>query len=416
MKNALKKLMFGFITVLLALSLFAGVSAAAEKFVISDVNYDDPYAPGAVIPVQVTLENLKLDSDANNDLKDITVKAWLEDEQGEKVTDVIKYDVSRLHQDDEKEITINVPTSSTLAEDKYTIKVEAKGKWDDGTAVTTKWNGGKGGELEIEQAEHGLFIKEARVSSDHVYAGESLDVAVTVLNNGASDESNVRVDVAVKELGISKGIYLLNTLQEGVEYNAYISIKLPDDVKDGIYTLITRAYNDEASVEKSQDIIIESAQVVDAPVVNSAAPALEIEPQVVKAGKEAIFDIQIQNNVAGQKTYKLNIAGEADWTSASRVDPATISLAGGKAEVVHVYMVPLEDAVGQHDFTLYVKDGSKTIASIKQPVVVEAGSQLSGSGLGMAIGIIAAIAVIMAVLRFRKKENEGGKKTEKVYF
>jgi DNA-binding transcriptional regulator YhcF (GntR family) len=108
------------------------------------------------------------------------------------------------------------------------------------TKVSAYWEG----IVEVEQNEDSLAIIDTQLSTDRVSAGDPVDAAVTVLNNGLTDEENVKVRVS---LGTSEASVAIPMLQEGQEQTVYMTLQLPKDLPTGIQTI-------KAQLEKTKDI------------------------------------------------------------------------------------------------------------------------------------------------------------------
>lgn len=407
MKNTWKKLAFGLFSLLLVLGIFGAAPAAAESklFVISDVDYDDPVAPGDVLPVEIELENL-----GSDDLKDILVKVWIEDDEGERIGNKVKYDINRLGDVEtnynSKEFDINVPIPDNAVEDMYTLHVTAEAEWE---ATDDKVEDYWISPLEIEQQEHGIYIKNVKLSTDNVIAGEQLDVAVTILNNGQEDQSNIRIKAEISEIGAEKTVAMLNTLGAGYDYTAYLTVDVPS-ADSGIYTFTVKAYNANAGDTYEQDILMEEVvfvtddgeAVVDVPVTGAVT-------QTIEAGQGSIFSIEVKNNANTPKTFDLVVGGAADWAT-TRIDPTQLTLGPGESEIVYVYVLPTD--TGEHAFTLYVKEGGATIAAnqVKVNVGGYADTETVTSLKNFFAFLVLVFIVVTAGYLYRKELLGKGKK------
>lgn len=384
------------------------IATESSKFIIQDVDYDDPVAPGQTLTATVTLENLA----TSDDVQDITVKAWLEDKNGELVGQKYSTDVVQVHQDYDKDVTFNIAIPSDTEADTYTLYVTAKGEWEDANSeVSASWDG----TVEVEQAEHGLAVQNVRLSANTLSAGDAVDVAVTILNNGQADEAGVVIKAEIPALGVSNSVKLINALGESAEITQYLTLKLPDNVKDGLYTVKVTAYNEKAGASGSTDVVVENQVVVPTPTGAVTQPATSI--QTIAAGKGAVFSMQVANNAATAKTFSFTVGGASDWTSNVRVDPAVIQLGAGESETVQIHMIPTE--AGEHTFTMFVNDGSTTIAGQQVKVAV------TGSALGtdadasqsMVILLIFVLIAAFAYWRYQTGGFEGSKKPLKqIYY
>jgi uncharacterized membrane protein len=384
------------------------VATESSKFAISDVSFEDPVAPGQTLTATVTLDNTAL----TDDVKDITVKAWIEDSNGDLVGTKFSTDVVKLRQDCDKDVTVNIAVPSNTEEDTYTLWVTAEGKWVDAKEkVTASWNG----PVDVEQAEHALAIENVKLSANTLSAGDSVDVAITVLNNGQNDENGVVIKAAITELGVEKSVKLINTLGQYAETTQYITLQLPEKVQDGLYTVKVTVYNDQAGTSANADFVVENAVVAPKPTGAITQPATGV--QTIEAGKGVVFSMQIANNAQTAKTFSFTVGGASDWTSNVRVDPAVISLGAGESETVQIHMIPTQ--AGEHSFTLFVSDGATTIAG-QQVKVAVTGNALgtdTDAGQSLVVLLIFVLVAAFAYWRYQTGGFEGStKKLKQIYY
>ena len=382
-----------FVFLMIALLGAAPVAATGiTNFAITDVDYEDNVAPGATMPVTVTLENL----DITKDFEDITIKAWLVDSYGDMVGDKYKTTIVQVHQDSEKDVTFDLAIPTDAEDGKYTLKVTVEGKLEKTySKLTTEWSG----IVEVEQTEDSMAITDMQLSTDTAAAGDAVDVAITVLNNGLSDEENVKVRTTI---GGAESSLVIPLLKEAEEQTLYLTLQLPKDMPVGIQTIKAQAYNALASATATRDIVLEAVKIQQ----TATAPAQASFPvQTIKAGAASIFTLQITNNGAEPKTYNFAVGGVQDWASNARADPATVALGAGETASVQVYLIPTVG--GEHTFALFVKDGASTVATQLVKVNVT-GAPVQAEGSAAACIVLAAIVLLVIFAYF--KGNNGGKK------
>lgn len=394
------KKLFAFLFV--ALVGLAPACAVDANFAISDVDYDDPVAPGAVMPVTVTLEN----TDLSKDFEDITVKAWLEDEDG-LVGDKYKTDIVQVRQDNEKEISFDIAIPSDFEDGIYTLKITAEGQWEDSSSdVKVSWSG----DVEVEQEDDSVAITEFQLSSGRLAAGDSVDAAVTVLNNGQSDEENVKVRTFIGDAEASVSIPLL---QEGEEQTVYMTLQMPKDLDAGIQTIKAQAYNSLASVTASKDVVVEAVKVQAQAASQAVTQTFSV--QTIPAEKSSVFSLQITNHDANPKTYSFSVGGLNDWASNARVDPTAVTLGAGESGTVQVHLIPTVG--GEHAFALFVKDGATTIATqIVKVNVTGAAATAQSFGTTASYVVIGAIVLLALVGFLKGNAGSNGKKRETLYY
>jgi len=392
-----------FALMIVALMGIVPVAAADAKFLVSDVDFDDRVAPGSTVPVTVTLENI----DLSKDVEDITVKLWLEDSDGKLVGERYKTHVVQVQQDNEKDVKLSIVIPRSAEEGEYTLYASAEGEWEKGGKVSSEWSG----EFEVELEDDSVAITDVQLSTSSATAGDSIDAAVSVLNNGNDDQTNVKVRVSI---GDAESSILIPTLAEGEEQIVYMTLQMPKDLDAGIQTIKIQAYNGIVSSTATKDIVVEAVTIQ-----TQTQPTETTFPvQTIANGKASVFGMQIVNNNGAPATYSFALGGLIDWASNTRVDPTSVTLAAGESTVIQVHLIPT--ASGEHAFALFVKQDGSTIATqiVKVNVegataVTEEPSALSGESVGLAI--IAAIVLIALAVYYRDNTN-GSKKRETLYY
>jgi uncharacterized membrane protein len=276
----------------------------------------------------------------------------------------------------------------------------------------------------MEVYAHSLFIQKVRY--DEIVAGETTDIAITILNNGEEDEVDVNLEVEIPELNYLKKIRLLNPLTYGNEYTAYMALDIPD-AGEGIYTLNIRAYNDEASADYEKDLIMEPArQIAGAKKVkisiNDFIPGFfkqeQDGTQTVVAGKPSVFSMSVQNNQKATKTYEFALS-EINWAESVRLDPRRVTLESGESMTVNIHLIPDEDAgETSKTFILQILEDGELVSTSRINVDVTQGFGPINSNLSYVFaGLILVLAVLAAGWSWKQTNgNKTGKKVEKVYY
>jgi uncharacterized membrane protein len=369
----------------LAAILLAPLAAAAEPALeIFDVDYDDSVAPGDTVVVDLTLR-------ANSDVKEITITgelAGVKDTKSEIKLNKISSGNEREH------LRLRVAVPNDITPGFHALALSAEGK-SNGRVRSDLWTG----TLEVEQREHAVWIKSAALSAESVVAGNSVDVAVRLLNNGKSAEDGVRVRAEVPALGLSQTVRLTDTLFQEDDLYTYLTLAVPKDTEAGIYDVKVTVSGSGFSATDSALLTIEDAPR-PAPVLPARPIATSVTIQkMLRAGTGNVVDLSVSNNQPTARTLTLQLTGVADWTSSSRVDPNSLTLESGESKTVHVYVYPT--ASGAHSFSLTTKDGATTVSTTEGKVTVEAAvpaatglSSLSVPKDGLVVVFVALIIVV----------------------
>ncbi len=383
----------------LAALLLAPLAAAAQPALeIFDVDYDDTAAPGDVVTLDFTLR-------ANSDVKDITITSAL---RGVDDTDS-EIELSKISANNEREhLRVKVTVPNDVESGLLTLTLDAEAK-SNGMVHAEQWTG----TLEVEQKDHSVWLKSVSLSSDKVTAGNSVDFAVRMLNNGKEAEDSVRVKADIPALGLSQAIKLMNTLFQEDDVYTYLTLWVPKDTQAGIYTAKVTVSGSDFSVTESRTLTVEEAAKPAPIVVRPSATSVTIQ-KALQAGAGNVVDLSVSNNQPTARTFTLQLTGVADWTSSARVDPNSLTLQSGESKTVHVYVYPT--ASGAHSFSLTTKDGATTVSTTEGRVTVEAAAPsvtgLSGLSVpkdGLVVVFVALVIVVaIAAAVWSMRRGQGG--------
>lgn len=393
---------------ILAMALFVigtfGAAAFAttdEKIAITDVNYEDPIAPGTTLAVDVELSN----TDLIKDFQEVQVKAWLVDSFGDRLTDKVAIGPMQIQQDAEKTVTLNLNIPGDAQPGDYKLIIEASGIWEKGTTriTITPANDYK---VEVEQNTDALFVKDIRTAKTEYSAGNSVDVAVTVMNNGADDQDNVAVSVAVPELGVEKSLKLFGTLFAGNSQTMYFTFALPKDAAGGIYTLTATASDAVAKYSSSTNLVVKAPITVSSDTTGIKSTQVKLDN--IDVNKAETFQLSIANKDIVTKSYEISANGN-DW-AAITASPTKFDLKPGQTQAVTITVTA--EKAGQHSADVLVLENGKAISGVTIDATVE--TQMTSAGAAIAVLAIILAAIIVYFQFYRN--NSGKAKAQHIYY
>lgn len=281
--------------------------------------------------------------------------------------------------------------------------------------------------LNVEPVRHGVSIADVTFSpSETVKAGRSLMATVLVENYGDNTEDDVKVTMAIPELGLKEAKYVnAQTDNHNVDYEDVpeMWLPIPVDAKEGTYdVVVTVDYNDlEDSVSKTYSIkIVANEQFqTGTQLVMAVAPELNS----VAAGKTATFALALTNAGTQSKAYVIE-ATSGDWATTS-LSQNLVVLAPGQNQIVYVDVAASAAALaGEHSTSVVVKSGADALQTVNlRTVVVQASTAVAPAagvdfnlrnGLEIALIILVVILVIIGLIigfsRLRKDDTEGDQK------
>lgn len=272
-------------------------------------------------------------------------------------------------------------------------------------------------ELYVESQSHSVKIADVSFSpSLTVKAGKSLLATVLVENVGDNAEEDVKVTVAVPELGLSASEYLDEVAADDKEDADEMLLVIPHDAKAGEYAVkVTVQYDDlEESVTETYTLKVVDSEMVK-PQLKSGKTVLATGPetQTVAAGKTATYAVALTNDGSASKAYAVEVA-TGDWATAS-VSEKLVVLEPGQSAVVYVDLTAAEDATaGEHLASLTVKSGSDVLETVVLKATVAAPQKASNetslrNGLEIALVVLVVLLVLLGLVigfsRLRKDDD-----------
>ncbi len=264
-----------------------------------------------------------------------------------------------------------------------------------------------------------------------IIAGNTVYVDVVVKNIGNHEVDDIFVKAFVRELGISRTVYLGDLASEddcssGCDKEdsqlARIALTIPENTKSGIYLLEIEAFGNSLSDKVVKTIYVEKGQTTDSTGTGSqdttTAAGFELSAynakSNVEAGKGTAFSVMVSNPTTSTITLTLAALGTEEWAS-NQVNPSVITLAPGESKTATVYLVVKENAVnGDHIFTIKATSGANS-KTINLTASVE-GSKATWDmkTILMIAGIVLAlIIVVLLIVLLTKKKNA---KVEESYY
>ena len=210
-----------------------------EATLVADNDYEDEVSPGDTLVLELELEN------GNNVYNDVSLEAYLRDSNGLRVSEVQETSDFNLVAEEEETVTMQFEVEEDLEEGTYEIYVV--GTSDEGTLFEETYS------VSVEREENSLVVTDLRVSNGAT-AGETVDVAVTILNNGQTDEDNVLVSLSVAGATVTSDYF---TVEEDEELVRYFTMTLPTGAS-GNEVVTVNVANEDVSVSASSTVNVDA--------------------------------------------------------------------------------------------------------------------------------------------------------------
>ncbi|MEK6923291.1 MAG: putative S-layer protein [Nanoarchaeota archaeon] len=317
-------------------------------------------------------DDLKVTFDVSNeittDMKDIKVRVWIQDSNGDRISDRI--DTEKFDVDGKdtlaKEVELKVPVD---AEDGvHYVVFEATGEDDDGNNIYDL----QFAEINVERNSHDLLIESVTFNPEIPVCGGPVEVSVNVVNIGKSDEDDAVLTIKNTNLGIDFTSEVFNVEESGSDADHMIRavFDLAKSTSEEFYPLDIKLTFDGTSGSESK--IIDMQVSCDESVV---ADEVEISTAstfaAVAAGQTVKFVVEITNNGASAADFVLSATGVQDWATVT-IEPGDISLDSDAQVPVNIYITPKSGAsLGTHTATLTVESDGKVVATKDFTINVE---------------------------------------------
>jgi len=294
---------------------------------------------------------------------------------------------------------------------KVTLNVEVPKDFTNGpNAVLRVWVYGGDNQvyqdynLYVESASHDMKIVDVSFSPGNtVRAGESLLTTVLVENTGEKDpEEDVKVTVAIPELGLSASEFLDEVEQDKKEDVPEMFLKIPATAAPGDYEVkVTVQYEDlEESVSETYTVTVIANDYLNSNMYPASEKlVLEVGPQSqsAAAGQTVSYGIALTNAGGSSKALVLE-AATGGWAAAS-LSETLVVLEPGKSQVVYLDLTVAADAVaGEHMASLTVKSGNEVLETVVLKADVTASQEAKTESLSLRNGLEIALIVLVVLL------------------
>lgn len=410
----MKKLLNIVLFLLVAL-LFATSVNAAYTFTKIDVNgVSMNVAPSPVVYVERGDSiSIMTQFTSNIDAKDVKVKAWLggyEFGDVEYVTGLFDVLTGVTYS---KNLVLKLPNDIDASKD-YTLHVQV---FDTRTDLENEFT------LRVAKQRHLLnFVDIIFNPGLTVRQDQPLFVTARVENLGDKKEENVRVIVAIPELGISQRTFIDDLTPEDVDVSQKENSESTEalfldlsEVRPGNYNIVVRTeYNrGHDYVERVFPLTIRAGKEAPTVVENFIVDVAE-KVKDINAGEGIVYKVSLANLGSEAKKVTLETAGVDVWGTA-RTDPSSLSVEADSSKEAFVFISAKESAEsGNKMFTVRVKEDGTVLKEVQLQANVkgkEAVSSSSSLRTGLEVGfivlliILVILGIILAVNKLRSKEE-----------
>ncbi len=410
-----------FIVSLLALSLVSALNNNADQVKWGSLRINGDYVDvkrGDVLAVEEgqTLE-IRVGIVANNGARDVEVDAKISGYEGSDRDGLYdSEDLIDIQAGNTKYVNLAITLPSRLEKAEYLLRMRMLDQ--DGSAVEQDIR------LSVEPKRHSVEISDVALSPGNtVKAGRSVLASVLLANYGDKDEKDVKVTVAIAELGVSatEFVDMVATDDHNVEYEDVpeMFLPIPADARAGEYSVrVTAQYDDfDSTAVKTVTIRVDSNEQFAPETTGKLILAVGPESQSVAAGSKAVYGVALTNDGRTSRAYVVE-AVTGDWATTA-VSENLVVLSPGQSRVVYVEVTPsATTAAGEHVVSVSVKLGADLLETVALRTQVtdaqKVGTNLKSSleiALIVLIVLLVIIGLIIGFSRLKKDDEE-----EKTYY
>jgi len=368
---------------------------------------------GETLEVEVTLE-------AESSAKDIQVEVELRGYEYDDISD--RSEVSDIDVSPEGtgtstvDVNLDLELPARLDKDRYLLRITVDDK--DSAPVIRNIA------LQVKPARHSIEIADVAFSPGNtVQAGRALLTDVLLANFGDKDEKDVRVNVAIPELGVKalpETVNVVSTDDHNLDYEDVTGmfVPIPANAAAGEYQVLVTVDYDLYSEQITEAFTINVVEDARFQAAETLVLAVGPEIQSISQGTVGTYAVALTNAGHSSNAYLLSVQ-TGDWATSTLSDSLVV-LEPGRNQVVYVDVTPSSNAApGAHAASLTIQTGDgemlETI-SLQTNVLEGNGRDRAGlrSGLEIALIVLVVLLVIIGLIvgfsRLRR-DDEGEEQT-----
>jgi len=311
-----------------------------------------------------------------------------------------------------KELKLNLPDDAE--EDNYKLRIIVADRY--GEEVIQSYN------LKVDVPRHKLEIQDVIFNPElSVKAGSALLAQVRLENKGEKEQDDVKVTVAIEDLGIA-GIDYIDEIEDtdDSEETEEIYLRIPMCTKAGIYDVkVTAEYaNGRKSISTIKSINILANNLCEETKGPKTTITLGKQLENAMQGETAIYPITIINNQKQTKSYTISIDA-AEWINSIKITPSTTVLVDGQSsETIYIHATTSPSAqTGAKVMTATLTSAGQPAKQIQLTTnITEQPTNWIKLLLEAAVIILAVLVILIAiVVGYLKLKEDNDEKPETYY-
>ena len=310
---------------------------------------DDQLEPGDILEIDFEVRN-KL---TTKEIDDVEVEAWIEDSDGDRITDKVEIEINNIGEKDSENAEITLKIDPDASKGTYILFIEAKGEDDGGQdRCDTHIE-----EVKIKKEDHRLLLESVTLIPSMSTCGGKIEVSTHVYNIGETDEDDIKLKIKSTDLGIETYSEEFE-LDDRDDVTKIILVNIPATAKAGNYWIEVIANFNDGDDQASSDLVpitITCGEVVPEETVEATGASVINVPSTrasAEIGKTIKFTTTLTNNGDTTVTYTMSLSDVSSWAEGI-VEPTTMTLTPGSNMPVYVYITPKSASVHTAVLSVY---------------------------------------------------------------
>ena len=362
-----------------------------------DVSIEDPDSNDEFSPIDIINLKVNVENNGNDDIDDVKVEATLYDVSDDERIEKVKSDKFDLNDDDDEniELELEIPDGEIDEDNDFILFVKA---FESGNEENQC--GEDSIDIDIEREKDKVVFDELSISPEAIGCDRNLIIKAELNNVGKKDEEvYLQARILNTNLLTRSEVFILDDFNEDEhKITKEININVPENIKDGKYTLEVGAFYSDKSTIENKDIIIDGCrgEEIKPIVIEPGKTDVSIDSIITKKrGEKLVIPVLIENKGNNFNEFSLNLGNEA-------IDFKSNNIILGKSEkrIVNLESKVKDDAkLGDHIINVKVLSSGQILGSkyvllkVKEPVK-------EGIGLFGITLIILNILILIIIIYF----------------
>ncbi|MBT3407620.1 hypothetical protein HOK68_04810 [Candidatus Woesearchaeota archaeon] len=415
------------LTMLVFVTLLASISfASAAVIPVSDVRVeinDHDVSKKGESEIVLNLKRdrtieVEVEFEADENADDVRIRAEIvgyEHDRRDRLVDMTNYFNLRENNRYVRTLQLNLPTLMDKGD--YTIDVQLLKRNADTKTFSFP--------VVIDTQDDAMEIRDVIFTpGNSIKAGTSFITNVRLRNIGNEEQDNVKVTVAIPELGRVDAIYIDEIEEEEYKTSEGLVINVPlcaDEKKYEVLVLVD--YNAFEQEEQKHFITVTKNDACNADSSLTGVKSFNAQAVVGSAnsiaGNKVSFPVILSNPSDNSKTVILSPQGADDLGNVKVSPNWVVDLAPFSTMTAYVEVTPANNvAEGEHSFTISATDGTNT-KLLNFAVNVKPGSASTASSSSnwvlISVVIVAVLLIIIIIIVLFNKMNNDDEDEEDYY-